>query len=316
VEEYGDLFDADLLDELAVGQPQHYRFQVENVLDPKVLHELRHIANQRGGECLSRRYVNTLSRLQWRCALGHQRHATLASIIRTNTWCPVCAGNRKLKLKDLSRIARERGGKCLSRKYFNAHTPLQWECKSGHRWKAAAEQVKAGLHRKGTWCPRCYDERRCFRPKATIEDMRNLASIRGGTCGSDCYSGSLEQLLWRCAKGHQWYAVPGRIKRGSWCPVCAGNQKLKLKDYRRLAASNGGKCLSMKYKNNDAKLRWRCAKGPRMACHGIKHQARDLVCKVRARHKERRFATQTRTSVTPLLLSNRSRLSVPIWWVA
>ena len=34
-------------------------------------------------------------------------------------WCPVCAGNRKLELKDLRKLARERGGKCLSREYMN-----------------------------------------------------------------------------------------------------------------------------------------------------------------------------------------------------
>ena len=140
-------------------------------------------------------------------------------------------------------------------------TALLWECRYGHRWKAAAEQVKGGLHKKGTWCPKCYDQRRIFRAKGTIEEMRNLALIRGGTCVSDCYSGSREKLLWRCKQGHQWYAVPGRIKRGNWCPVCAGNQKLKLRDYRGLAATYGGKCLSKRYRNNDARLKWRCAKG-------------------------------------------------------
>jgi len=140
-------------------------------------------------------------------------------------------------------------------------TALLWECRYGHRWKAAAEQVKGGLHKKGTWCPKCYDQRRMFHPKGTIEEMRILALNRGGTCVSDCYSGSREKLLWRCKQGHQWYAVPGRIKRGNWCPVCAGNQKLKLRDYRGLAATYGGKCLSKRYRNNDARLKWRCAKG-------------------------------------------------------
>jgi len=225
------------------------------------LHELRLIAEQRGGKCLSRRYVKATSPLEWRCASGHQWRASLASIIRRNSWRPVCARNRKLELKDLHGLARERGGRCLSREYLNGRTPLLWECKYGHRWKAAAEDVKSGLHRKGTWCPKCYDPRRIFHPLGSIDEMRSLASRRGGTCLSNNYSGSREKLLWQCEQGHQWYALPGGIKRGSWCPVCAQNQKSRLGDYRALAAIKGGKCLSKTYRNNDAKLRWQCAKG-------------------------------------------------------
>jgi len=161
----------------------------------------------------------------------------------------------------LRRIARERGGKCLCREYVNAHTPLAWGCRYGHKWKAAAGAVKGGSHRKGTWCPKCYDECRVFRPRGTIEEMKNLASMRGGLCLSDNYRGSRTKLLWQCEQGHRWRAVPGRIKRGSWCPACARNQKLKLEDYRALAAARGGNCLSKRYANNDSKLRWRCANG-------------------------------------------------------
>jgi hypothetical protein len=225
------------------------------------LQQLQRIASQRGGECLASRYLKTMSPLRWRCAFGHQWQASLASIIRRNTWCPACAGNRKLELKDLCKLARERGGKCLSREYLNGRTPLTWECSHGHKWRAAAEQVKGGLFRKGTWCPRCYDRRRTFRPAGTIEQMRSLASSRGGTCMSPNYLGSRAKLLWRCGQGHRWFAVPGNIKRGNWCPVCAGNRRLNLKDYRALAAKHGGKCLSRRYKNNDIRLRWRCAKG-------------------------------------------------------
>lgn len=225
------------------------------------LQELRRIAKRRAGECLSRRYVKATSPLRWRCALGHEWLATLASIIRRNTWCPVCAGNRKLDLRELRRMAREHGGRCLSRQYVNGRTPLMWKCKYGHRWKAAAEQIKGGLHRNGTWCPKCYNQRRIFRPLGTIQEMRRLAVIRGGRCMSASYPGSRAKLLWKCGHGHRWYAVPGNIKRGNWCPICAGNQRMKLRDYRALATAHGGKCLSKQYRNNDTNLRWQCARG-------------------------------------------------------
>jgi len=29
-------------------------------------------------------------------------------------------------------------------------------------------------------------------------------------------------MRWRCAEGHEWSALPERIRRGAWCPMCAG----------------------------------------------------------------------------------------------
>jgi hypothetical protein len=229
--------------------------------DSSAIRKLSLIAKERGGECLSTRYVDTKTPLQWRCAFGHTWRATLASIVGRETWCPDCIGNRRLALDDLQRIAHERGGRCLSRVYVNARTPLLWECRFGHRWKAAAGPVKGGVHRKGTWCPTCFEQRRRFRPKGNIEEMRRLAASRGGTCVSASYAGALVKLVWQCAERHRWYAVPGRIKRGSWCPACAGNQKLKIAVYRALAAQHGGQCISKKCKNSEAKLRWRCTHG-------------------------------------------------------
>lgn len=260
--------------------------------EKSAIHELRRLARQRGGECLSNRYANAISPLQWRCGLGHKWQATLASVVRRNTWCPVCAGNRKLNLRDLQRIARERGGKCLSRKYVNGRTPLTWECKYGHRWKAAAEQVKGSSHKKGTWCPKCYDQRRIFRPLGTIQEMRRLAIMRCGRCMSPCYTGSRTKLLWGCRSGHQWYAVPGNIKRGNWCPTCARNQRLKLSDYRALAAAHGGRCLSTQYRNNDTNLKLRCAKGHEWFATGTSIR-RGSWC-ARCAHDRRRGARRRR----------------------
>lgn len=225
------------------------------------LQKIQSIARLRGGECLSRRYVKASAPLVWRCAFGHRWRASLASITKRNTWCPTCAGNRRLELKDLRKLARERGGRCLSRQYVNGRTSLLWECGFGHKWKASAEQVKGGPHKKGTWCAQCYNRRRIFRPRGTVEEMRILARRRSGKFISKQYLGSRLKHLWQCVLGHRWRAVPGNIKRGNWCPVCAGNQRSRLRDYRALAVRKGGKCLSRTYTNNDAKLRWRCAVG-------------------------------------------------------
>lgn len=48
-------------------------------------------AQARGGNCLSKEYINTRTKLQWICKLGHTWMATPNSILSRKSWCPQCA---------------------------------------------------------------------------------------------------------------------------------------------------------------------------------------------------------------------------------
>jgi hypothetical protein len=220
------------------------------------------IASSRGGRCLSTAYVNVDTHLSWKCQAGHQWTATPASI-RSGRWCPYCVHNRRLELKVMQRLARDRGGKCLSAKYVNSCQPLLWECKRRHRWRAAPANVKGRNKKRGTWCLECYNLRRRFRPRGSIERMARVARRRGGCCLSEEYINAKSKLLWQCETGHRWRAVPVSVTRGSWCPICAQNQKLTLEEFQLLAARRGGRCLAKRYINKASPLRWQCALGHR-----------------------------------------------------
>jgi hypothetical protein len=220
------------------------------------------IASSRGGHCLSTEYVNVERNLLWQCGVGHQWSAKSASI-RNGSWCPRCAHTRRLELREMKLLALKRGGKCLSRTYFNNRAQPLWECKRGHRWTAMACNVKDRKRKRGSWCVGCFNLRRRFRPRGTIEKMKVVARSRGGLCRSDEYVNSNSKLLWQCGKGHGWSAAPVDVCAGSWCPVCAKNRKLTLRELRSLAARNGGRCLSQRYRNSAIPLRWQCARGHR-----------------------------------------------------
>jgi hypothetical protein len=220
------------------------------------------VATSRRGRCLSAEYTNVETPLLWKCEAGHHWTATPASI-RSGRWCPSCAHNRRLELKAIQRLAGKRGGKCLSPSYTNNRHPLLWECKLGHRWKAIPANVKGGKSKRGTWCLECYNLRRRFRTRDSIEKMEKLARRRGGHCLSGEYINSKSKLLWQCEEGHRWRAVPVSVRRGSWCPACARNQKLTLEEFQDLAASRGGRCLSDRYLNKATPLQWQCAVGHR-----------------------------------------------------
>ncbi len=224
------------------------------------LQEMNNVAARKSGQCLSAEYLNSSKPLRWRCAIGHEWNARPASV-KSGNWCPFCARNRELEFEQLRQIARERGGRCLSTEYKNSRTPLLWECSQRHRWKACPANIKGGTRRKGSWCLQCYNSRRIFRPKHDIAAMNEVASSRGGLCLSTEYLGSKIKLTWQCSRGHLWTAMPVSVLHGTWCPVCAHNQRLQLEALQKIAASRGGDCLSQAYVNERTPLTWYCAAG-------------------------------------------------------
>ena len=224
------------------------------------LQELQAEAKRRGGQCLSGSYLNVETPLRWRCTVGHEWDARPASI-RKGTWCPYCAHVQKLKLEEMQQIAAERGGKCISETYNNCYTNLVWECVRGHRWKALPGNVKGSPRKRGTWCLKCANLRRVFNSPGDIEKMRDLARARRGRCLSQEYVNSNTRIEWECEQGHRWRAVPRTVSAGSWCPICARNQRLTLEEFQTLSSRRGGKCLSNEYKNKETKLRWQCSLG-------------------------------------------------------
>ena len=178
------------------------------------IQEMRALAKKHGGKCLSKTYVNLKTKLEWQCAKGHRWRATPSDVKHSNSWCPDCAGSRKLTIEEMCAIAKERGGKCLSKRYVNGKTKLEWECAAGHRWKSLPTSVK----NDGDWCLKCSGSE-----KLTIELMQSMAKERGGKCLSKRYVNSHTKLKWECAHGHRWMAKPYSIKNSmQWCSQCSG----------------------------------------------------------------------------------------------
>ena len=234
---------------------------------PKLALEVcKAIAEGRGGRLVSHEYRGNKDLLLWQCGKGHQWQASIHNIKDKGSWCPHCAGNRRLGLSDAIAVAKSRGGECMSDHLQNCRSALQWRCQHGHTWLANLDNIK----NKGTWCPACAT------PRLTLTDARQAAVERGGELLSLSYSNSRSKLLWRCEQGHTWATTLGSVKNsGPWCPICARDQRrLGLSPAHDLAATHGGACLSVSYYNRSTRLLWRCAQG---------HQWHASLCSVRSR---------------------------------
>lgn len=155
---------------------------------------------------------------------------------------------------DLLHSADINDGKCLSKEYKDLNTLVEWRCNKGHRFSMAYVFV-----RQGAWCQQCTKQNT---QKIKLEQLQAIAIERGGKCISKNYKDNKEKLYWQCIKGHKWQALAQQIKNGkTWCPECAGKKKHTIEEMQDLAKQKGGYCLSVEYKNNHSKLKWKCANG-------------------------------------------------------
>ncbi len=241
------------------------------------IHEMKKLALDKGGACLAREYVNASTKLLWKCTKGHTWESAPRTVM-AGAWCPECAHQKrnKFSLADIKAIAKERGGKCLSKEYCGSS--LDWRCENGHEWQAAPRKVAAG-----SWCPECFESNR---HKYTLEDMQNLAKKKGGSCLSKTYS--IGQMKWKCGTGHTWEATARTIRAGCWCPTCEdlSRRKYTLTDMKELAKQKGGSCLAKSFSSVNQSLDWKCKNGH--TWHAVAYEVlRGRWCRECAHEKRR-----------------------------
>ena len=180
--------------------------------------DMRILASQYGGQCLSEMHKRTSAPLLWRCKEGHEFLANAGTIRKRGIFCRTCHWAKKsaLSLERMHALAKQRGGKLLSTEYIPANRGrMRWRCAHGHVW----DMVGITKIVLGRWCPTC-SGRREGRFPLDIEVLKAAAIARGGQCLSPQYLGYAAMLEWRCREGHTWMMKPQSIRAGRWCRVC------------------------------------------------------------------------------------------------
>lgn len=267
------------------------------------INDMKKIAIEKGGDCLSQKYINNKTNLRWKCSKGHEWNATPKNVKNHGTWCPECSSN-KLTIKEMHELAKSRGGKCLSEKYIGNQNKLKWKCSKGHEWEAAPHHIK----NSGTWCPKCASPK-----KLSIKEMQELAKFRGGKCISKEYTNAHDKLKWQCSSGHEWEAAPLSIKyQGTWCPKCVGNQKYTIKDMHELAKSRGGEYLSKNYLGARENHKWRCKLGHEWEATPSNVKTKNSWCPKCSEGTEERITRQ----FFEKLFNNEFKKAYPPWLIS
>lgn len=161
---------------------------------------------------------------------------------------------KKYDIEFCKKLAKKYDGTCLSDNYQRQLKKLIWQCKIGHIWTSSLYSVNV----LNIWCNTCNKIK-------TLDEIKNIAILKGGECLSDKYINSQAKLLFKCRCGYKWETNANSIKQGRWCPECgklkAGNKKFTINDVQNYVKKFGGECLSVKYKNVNDKLIFKCESG-------------------------------------------------------
>ncbi|MBL0340859.1 MAG: hypothetical protein IPP71_08000 [Bacteroidetes bacterium] len=212
------------------------------------------IAKEHGGICLSKRYIDSNTKLEFKCSQGHV-FSSVPNEIYKGRWCTSCRGGSKRTLEFYQNIAEKNGGTILSKKYIGSTYKLKWQCKEGHVFSTTPMVV----HLRNVWCPDCKRIRRRADGSAfkhTIIDMQKLAKSKHGKCLSKKYQGVHTILKWVCQENHVFETEAHNVLQGSWCPKCViAKHKIKLrttyKFYQNLVSSKGAKLITTKKEYDD-----------------------------------------------------------------
>ncbi|HEC40779.1 MAG TPA: hypothetical protein ENI29_21225 [bacterium] len=118
------------------------------------LEECKEFAKSKKGKCLSNIYINSRTKMEWKCEHGHIWKAAFYNIKNHGQWCNQCGGTKKHTIKYCREVAKERNGKCLSKKYKNNKVKLQWRCKNRHIFMMKLNDVLSNH-----WCPYCSESK-------------------------------------------------------------------------------------------------------------------------------------------------------------
>jgi Zn finger protein HypA/HybF involved in hydrogenase expression len=194
----------------------------------------KELTEKRNITILSDSYKNLNTKFDLKCNnCDNTWQTTPQKLVYRNRGCPVCKKKQAIEkirkkqgltLEVFQKLAKERGGECLSTEYVNKEAKLKFKCGTCNNiWETSGGDVK---HR-GHWCPKCAVKKNknnlIARGGVTIDFFKDYAEKNSGKCLTDVYDGGKTRIEFQCNKCKNiWNSSASNIKKKeSWCPKCA-----------------------------------------------------------------------------------------------
>jgi membrane-bound inhibitor of C-type lysozyme len=213
--------------------------------------QVRDSFESKGYTLLSKEYINSKTKLDYRCPKGHE-HSIIWNSWQRGHRCSICYGkNIKFTIDQVRSYFEQEKYILLSKEYINSSTKLDYQCSNGHK-----HSIKFNSWKNGDRCSTCAGNTKLILEQV-IESFKN----EDYTLLSKDYINSRTKLDYRCPEGHEHSIVWNAWQRGNRCPTCAGQTKPTLTQVKYSFAKEGYVLLSKDYINNKIKLDYRCSEG-------------------------------------------------------
>jgi len=181
------------------------------------IEEIKLIFKKRGCTLLEKEYINTRSKLKYKCHCNKVSYITLTSFTREreSNYCMYCTPNRKLNYKEVRSIFKKQGCKLLSREYINSATPLKYKCSCGN-----ISTIRLGDFNRGLRCMKCGTEKASAKQKLSYKYVKNFFKKKGCKLLSKTYENNRGLLRYKCSCNNISTICFDSFKAGHKCMIC------------------------------------------------------------------------------------------------
>ena len=184
----------------------------------KTYKEIRKSFEQDNYVLLSTSYINSKSKLSYRCPNNHF-HDTTLNVWNLGKRCPSCYGNTKPKIKFIKSQFEKENYKLISTEYINNSSKLYFICPQGHQHYITWD----GWNIRKQRCGRCKGN-----IKITYEKVKKEFESEGYQLLSTEYIKANIRLDYICSSGHKYNLTWNDWQQGSRCLKCSNNGTSKF----------------------------------------------------------------------------------------
>jgi hypothetical protein len=228
------------------------------------IEEMHVLAESRGGKCLSNKYKGCETKIEWECELGHQWEATPSNIKR-GTWCPICSSGIG------ERICKAFFEQLFDYKFQKAH-PDWLRNKEGKKLELDGynEKIKIAFEHQGIQhfqiCHYTKTKKDLLKTKRDDKIKIDLCKEHGinlivvPEIPRLLKIEDVKKFIKKECKKHK-INLPNNFDNINIDLSKTYIKEDPLEEFKKIAESRGGKCLSMFYINTNSKLKWECKCG-------------------------------------------------------
>jgi hypothetical protein len=166
---------------------------------------------KKGCTLISKEYIDSNTKLNYLCPLGHTHSTTFHIFKNSNNSCPSSALNTRYSYEQVKEFFERKGYTLVSTEYVNNKTPLVYICNRGHQHVTRLNNLQ-----QGNSCPTCFGT-----TMLTYEFVKEAFKKVGYELLSTEYVNAHTKLDYVCNRGHHHSIIWNSFQQGDTCPTCS-----------------------------------------------------------------------------------------------